>query len=189
VAEPHPDALLTERLVLRRYTREDLDAWHRQIFDDPEVMRYLPGGHPIPREQLEGAHERGAKHWKDHGYGVWVVCDRATGQLIGHCGLRFLDEVAETEVLYGLGRRYWGRGLATEAARAAVEFGFGQAGLLRIVAFSVPANIASRKVMEHLGMRLEAETHLFGLDLVRYAIRPDEFRAAAADDAPAASRP
>jgi len=154
-------------------------------------MKYLPGGQPISREQLDGAFERGAKLWEDHGYDLWVVCDRATEELIGHCGLRFLDEVGETEVLYGLGRRYWGRGLATEAARAALGFGFGfdRPGLKRIVAFAVPANIASRKVMEHLGMRLEGETQLFGLDLARYAVGPDEFIAAMAVGAPASQAP
>jgi ribosomal-protein-alanine N-acetyltransferase len=105
------------------------------------------------------------------------VCDGDTEELIGHCGLLYLDEIAETEVVYALGRRYWGRGLATEAAGAALEFGFTRTRLERIIALAVPANIASRRVMEHLGMRYEAETRMFDLDLVRYAIDWAGFRA------------
>jgi ribosomal-protein-alanine N-acetyltransferase len=175
VTEAGSDALVTERLLLRRYTQDDLDAWHERIFADPEVMRYLPGGRPIPRGQLDGAYERGVTHWQTHGYGVWVVCDRSTDDLIGHCGLRYLDEIAETELLYGLGRQYWGRGLATEAARATLDFGFRRAGLERIIALAVPENLASRRVMEHLGMQFEAETRMFDLDLVRYAIGREGF--------------
>jgi ribosomal-protein-alanine N-acetyltransferase len=177
VTGPEHDSVRTERLLLRRYLPEDLDAWHAQIFADPEVMRNLPGGQPVPREQLDGAYERGAKHWETHRYGVWVVCDGDTEELIGHCGLLYLDEIAETEVVYALGRRYWGRGLATEAAGAALEFGFTRTRLERIIALAVPANIASRRVMEHLGMRYEAETRMFDLDLVRYAIDRAGFRA------------
>jgi RimJ/RimL family protein N-acetyltransferase len=150
---------------------------HARIFDDHEVMRYLPGGGPIPREQLEGAPERATKHWETHGYRVWLVCDRSTEELIGHCGLRYLDEIAETEVLYALARPYWRRGLATEAARASLGFGFDRAGLERMVAFAVPENMASRRVMEHLGMQYEADTRMWDLDLVRYAVGPMEFRA------------
>ncbi len=175
MADHERDSVQTDRLLLRPYTPEDLHAWHARIFADPEVMRYLPGGQPVPREQLDGAYERGVKHWETHGYGVWVVCDRHTGELIGHCGLRYLEEIAETEVLYALGRDHWGQGLATEAAAAALVFGFTRAGLERIIALAVPENIASRKVMEHVGMRYEAETRLFDLDLVRYALHRKEF--------------
>jgi RimJ/RimL family protein N-acetyltransferase len=70
-----------------------------------------------------------------------------------------------------------GRGLATEAARASLGFGFDRAGLERIVAFAVPENMASRRVMEHLGMQYEADTRMWDLDLVRYAVGPMEFRA------------
>ena len=89
---------------------------------------------------------------------------------MGHCGLRFLDEIGETELYYALGKPHWGRGFATEAAGAAMRFGFDRAGLSRIVAYAVPENRASTHVMEKLGMTYEEEASIFGLACVRYAI-------------------
>jgi len=163
-------ALTTDRLVLRALEEADLDSYHQRLFADPEVMRYLPGGEPLPRERLDGAVERSRAHWESHGYGAWVVCEQETAQVIGQCGLRHLDEIEETEVFYALSRPSWGRGLATEAAWAAVGFGFDQGGLERIVAYAVPENGASRRVMDHIGMVFEAEARMWDLDLVRYAI-------------------
>jgi ribosomal-protein-alanine N-acetyltransferase len=174
---PIPE-LRTGRLVLRAIQPEDIDAYYEVLFADPDVMRYLPGGEPLPRERLDGLVERSHAHWEQHGYGVWVVCDVTSGEVIGQCGLRYLDEVDETEILYAYARPTWGKGIATEGARAALDFGFEKAPLQRIVAYAVPANSASTKVMEKLGMRYEAEDHLFDLDLVRYAISREEWEAA-----------
>jgi ribosomal-protein-alanine N-acetyltransferase len=166
----------TERLLLRAIQPEDLDAYHSRLFADPEVMRFLPGGRPIPRERLDGLAERSHDHWHRYGYGVWVVLERSSGEIIGQCGLRYVDEVEETEVLYALARHHWGRGLATEGARAALEFGFDNAGLERIVGFAVRDNVASCKVMEHLGMENHGPIRIFDMDAVRYSIDLDRFQ-------------
>ena len=166
----------TERLLLRAIQPEDLDKYHSRLFADPEVMRFLPGGRPIPRERLDGLVERSHHHWRRYGYGVWVVLDRAPGEIIGQCGLRFVEEAEETEVLYALARNYWGRGLATEGARAALEFGFDNAGLERIVGFADRGNVASCKVMEHLGMENHGPIRIFEMDALRYSIDLDRFR-------------
>lgn len=167
--------LRTARLLLRAIQPEDVDAYHQRLFADPEVMRYLPGGEPLPRERLDGLVERSHGHWGQHGYGVWVVCDGADGQVIGQCGLRYVYEVGETEILYAYSRSSWGRGLATEAARATLDFGFGQTPLPRIVAYAVPENAASTRVMDKLAMRREGTDRLWDLDLVRYAISRTEW--------------
>ena len=99
-----------------------------------------------------------------------MVCDRADGQVIGQSGLRFVDEVGETEILYAYSRSSWGRGLATEAGRATLDFGFEQTPLQRIVAYAVPDNTASTRVMEKLGMTDEGTDRLWDMDLVRYTI-------------------
>lgn len=160
----------TERVLLRGVREDDLDAYHARVFADPDVMRYLPGGVSLPRERLDRLVERSHDHWRAYGYGTWVACDRASGELLGHCGLRFLEEIGETELLYAIARRWWGRGLVTEAARASVEFGFERGGLDRIAAFAVPENLASRRVMEKLGMTFEGEREIFDLHCVEYAI-------------------
>jgi RimJ/RimL family protein N-acetyltransferase len=162
--------LRTERLLLRAIQPEDVDEYYQRLFADPEVMRYLPGGEPLPRERLDGLVERSHGHWEQHGYGVWVVCDGQDGEIRGQCGLRYVDEVEETEILYAYSRSSWGRGLATEAGRAALAFGFEETPLQRIIAYAVPDNVASTRVMEKLGMELEGKDRLWDLDLVRYAI-------------------
>jgi ribosomal-protein-alanine N-acetyltransferase len=164
----------TSRLILRAFTEEDLPIWNTSLFGDPEVTRYLPVDGPLTDDQMAGAFERSRTHWATHAYGVWAVCDGSTGPsagtFLGHCGLRFLEDVGETELYYALARSAWGRGLATEAAGAAVSFGFDVAGLRRIVAYAVPANRASTNVMSKLRMAFEAETDIFGMHCARYAI-------------------
>jgi ribosomal-protein-alanine N-acetyltransferase len=174
VTDPSPTPvprLRTERLVLRAFDDEDAAPYHA-LFNDPEVTRYLPmQGEPVSMERIERAIARGREHWTARGYGIWAVEDRSTGTLIGQCGLQRLDDVRETEVLYALSRASWGRGLATEAAGAAVRFGFDAVGLRRIVAYVVAANTASAGVVRKLGMELEAEAvDIFGLRCDRYAI-------------------
>jgi ribosomal-protein-alanine N-acetyltransferase len=160
----------TDRLVLRGFRQADLPRYG-EIFNDPEVIRYLPIQPPgRTQEQVTAGHQRVGEHWRRHGYGLWAVCDPSVDELIGHCGLRQLEEIDETELLYAMARPYWNRGLTTEAARASLEFGFGRAGLNRIVALAVPENVASVRVMEKVGMRFEGETDLFGMHLVRYGI-------------------
>jgi [ribosomal protein S5]-alanine N-acetyltransferase len=170
VTESSDHRVVTERLVLRRVTEADVEDYYR-LFTDPEVTRYLPTrGQPIPWGSFEGLVGCSDRHWSTHGYGVWVVCDLEDGSVIGQCGLRFLDENGETEVLYAYARPWWGKGIATEAAVAALAFGFERTGLRRIVAYAVPENQASTRVMEKLGMVLEEPVEIFGLSTVRYAI-------------------
>ena len=161
----------TGRLVLRAFGQEDVVPYHA-LFNDPEVTRYLPmQGEPVSMERIERAIERGREHWAACGYGIWAVEDAATSALIGQCGLQHLDDEGEVEVLYALSRASWGRGLATEAAGAAVKFGFDEVGLRRIVAYVVAANTASAGVIRKLGMELEAvDVDIFGLRCDRYAI-------------------
>jgi ribosomal-protein-alanine N-acetyltransferase len=160
----------TGRLLLRGLREEDLPRYQR-IFNDPEVIRYLPIQAPgLTQEQVNAGYGRVGEHWRRHGYGVWAVCDPEADELIGHCGLRYLEEIDQTELLYAITPAYWNRGLTTEAARATLEFGFGPGGLDRIIALAVPENVASVRVMEKVGMHQDGEADLFGLHLVRYAI-------------------
>ncbi len=165
----------TARLLLRPFTTSDLDDYTRLIFADAEVMRYLPKRDLVPRERAKRTLTVFADHWTQHDYGVWAVTDKVTGEFMGHCGLGPVPEAGEIEVLYSLGQAYWGQGIATEAARASVRFGFERANLARLIALAVPENIASRRVMEHLGFAYEKDAHYFGLDLVQYACNRDQF--------------
>ena len=128
-----------------------------------------------PRARAERTIAAFDDHWSQRGYGVWAVADRVTGQLIGHCGLNFVPEAEEVEVLYALRTDRWGQGFATEAARASVRFGFEHADLARLIALAVPENIASRRVLEHLGFQDEKDAHYFGLDLVYTVLSREQF--------------
>ena len=141
------------------------------IWSDPEVTRFLPSqGKPVSRQNTEKAIASFVDHWQSNQYGVWEILDNASGLMIGYCGLRYLEEIDDTEVLYGLAKDYWGRGIATQAVRAAIAYGFEQAALSRIVALSFPENKASRRVMEKAGLRYEGRISVFGLDAVCYAV-------------------
>jgi ribosomal-protein-alanine N-acetyltransferase len=165
----------TGRLVLRGFVAEDLDPL-AQILSDPEVMRYMPGGAPMARERAERTFQSILHHWEERGFGWWAVVYRSDGCLIGWCGLGHVDELDEVEVAYLLDRPYWGQGVATEGARASLKYGFEQLQLERVIALAHVENIASQRVMQKNGMTYEAHLHLWGLDLVKYAVSRAGFR-------------
>lgn len=141
------------------------------IWSDPEVTRLLPSrGQPISRSKTEKSIHSFVEHWQSKGYGVWEIVENDTNLMVGYCGLRYLEEIDETEVLYGLDKAYWGRGIATQSVIAAVAYGFEYANLQRIVGLSFPENVASRRVMEKAGLVYEKRIRVFGLDAVCYAI-------------------
>jgi ribosomal-protein-alanine N-acetyltransferase len=171
--------LETERLLLREFRAGDLDAYATRIFGDVAVMRYLPKRDAPAAERAQKTMDFFNEHWRYFPYGPWAVVEKKSGELIGHCGLRFIPEIEETEVLYAFGKEFWGKGYATEAARSSVQYGFHNIGLDRIIALAVPENIASRRVMEHCGLKHEKDAHLFGMDVVYYAMNRGEYAASA----------
>ena len=170
--------LRTDRLRLRPFTEADGPA-HLALYQDPEVTRQLGGG-PFLADQIQArstrAVDRFVRHWAEKGFGVFAVEDLRTGRFLGQCGLNTVDELGEVEVLYALERAAWGRGLATEAARAAVAYGFDDARLERIVAVTRPEHARSRHVLAKLGMRFEREVEVFGIHAVLYALARDAAR-------------
>jgi ribosomal-protein-alanine N-acetyltransferase len=170
---PAPSASLeTSRLLLRPLAATDEDNLFA-LFNDPDVMRFL--GPLIPREKTATILQTALAHWQQRGYGIWAVQDKASGKFVGRLGLRFLDDIGETELLYTLNKEFWGRGLATEAGAAALAFGFGRAGLGRIIALARPDNVGSWRVMEKLGMRRERIAPFRGEESVWYALGRDEY--------------
>jgi RimJ/RimL family protein N-acetyltransferase len=142
--------MTTERLHLRAWREEDR-APFAELNADVRVMRYFPS--PLTRAESDAAVERYATHISRYGYGMWAVELRATGELIGCCGVfhRRPEEGVGAEVGWRLAARHWGQGYATEAARATVKRAFGSLGIAEVVAITVPANAESRRVMEKLG--------------------------------------
>jgi RimJ/RimL family protein N-acetyltransferase len=165
----------TERLYLRPLEPEDLDVYYERIFADPEVTRVLPSGQPVPRETFDARiYHVLMEPWEHHGFGPWIVVHKADDEVIGHCGLRYWPDSPEVELFYALGRSWWGRGLATEGARASLRFGFEQLGLDSIMAAAKVDNLASRRVLAKIGMRFEGTFPFLGLEAARYGISRGE---------------
>jgi RimJ/RimL family protein N-acetyltransferase len=152
----------TARLVLRRWREDDVGPMS-EINADPEVMRWIGGGSAVLDEQLtRGRIEACERDWETNGFGLFAVEVRATGELAGFTGLsvpNFLPEVLPAvEIGWRLGRPFWGQGIATEAARAALRFGLVDCELEQVLSIAQVGNDASERVMAKLGMRLERET-------------------------------
>ncbi len=160
----------TARLVYRPLEPQDADALH-DVWGDPEVMRYLPSEPSSSVEETAERVERHASRFAESGYGLCAVAERESGRVVGVCGLFPVEWVGpEVEVAYHFAREVWNRGYASEAAGAWVSTAFGQRGLDRVVALAFPANRASTRVMEKIGMRLEREVDKYGETLVQYSV-------------------
>lgn len=147
--------LETERLILRRFTPEDVEHLV-ELDSDPEVMRYLTGGKQTSREKIatETLPWLLSEYESGDGFGRWAAIEKQTGAFIGWFGLRRHEDTpaGEVELGYRLRRSAWGRGYATEGSRALIRKGFTELGVLRVVANTMTVNQASRRVMEKLGM-------------------------------------
>jgi len=164
-----PPAIQTERLRLRGWRDED-HAPFAAMCADPRVMAYLP---PINDDAEVAAYlDRVKAHHERHGFGYWVLEERATGAFAGLAGLLAVSFEAHFTPAVEIGWRmpvaFWGQGLATEAARACIHYGFTTLGLREIVAFTAPGNARSRALMGRLGM-----THEPADDFVHPALPAD----------------
>lgn len=150
--------LRTERLLLRPWRAADL-APFAALNADPRVMEFYPATLDRVRSDADAA--RQGRLLEERGWGLWAVEVPGTAPFIGYVGLSAPSFEAHftpcVEIGWRLDRSRWGRGYATEAARAVLEDGFLRVGLEEIVSFTVPANRRSRAVMERLGMRRRAE--------------------------------
>jgi RimJ/RimL family protein N-acetyltransferase len=156
-----PELIETERLVLRRPRRSDCGAW-LGIWGDPAVWSALrPGLTPDPRHALE-RFEHHCDHWRQHGFGLWLVEDSATRTIAGWAGPAhptFVPELGdEVEIGWTLRRPFWGRGLAGEAAATAVDAAFAHLELERVIALVAADNRPSLRVAQRLGMRHDRDT-------------------------------
>lgn len=154
--------LETRRLRLRTWSEDDLAELAR-IHADREVMRYIgPEGRPLTRDESREWLARARAHWDEHAFGLFATELAGSGRLIGWSGpvtLHWLRELMPAvEIGWLLDRPHWGRGLATEAGAAGLDFAFGELGLERIVAVHRVENVASERVMQKLGMRRLQDT-------------------------------
>jgi RimJ/RimL family protein N-acetyltransferase len=165
-----PQELRTERLLLRQWREEDAEPL-AEIYAQPEFREHNP---PRDLAQTRDQILRFALGWRHDGFSLWAAEDLKSGRFVGRIGLIRHHDWPEApdpvEVGWTLHRDWWGRGLATEAGRAAVECWRAHLDDPQLISITTPANWRSRAVMERLGLSLRGETHWHGHDVVWYAL-------------------
>ena len=164
----------TSRTILRKFTMDDLDDV-AAIFSNPRVMRYLGlNCQPASREETQQILESMIRLWQTKGYGRMAVISKDNNKLIGVAGLRYYE--GDAELFYLLDEPYWGKGLATEIGEAILEYGFETHGFPRIIAVTRPANAATLRVLDKLGLKFEKEDLIQGVRAYKYAVTQKEFQ-------------
>jgi ribosomal-protein-alanine N-acetyltransferase len=165
--------LETERLLLRHLRMEDVDDL-AALSTDPDFTRFLGGPKPLEqaRERARAYLERVIIEYGTIGYGLYAAIYKPDDRFIGRCGLltQIIDGITYVEVAYGIAPAYWGRGLATEAARAIKEYAFRHFAFPRLISIVDPENLASRRVAEKNGMRFEKMIRFQGYDCCLYTV-------------------
>lgn len=148
-----PTPTETDRLILRDWTDEDLEPF-QAICSDPAVMQFVGDGQPWSEEKTKLWIESSIETARTHGYCRWALVLKGTSELIGFCG--FVPTNDGPEIGWRLANKFWGAGLATEAATAALRYGFDTLGFRRVMALVQSPNRASIRVCEKLGMKFES---------------------------------
>ncbi len=161
-------AIETARLLLCRWESCDWREFF-SISSDPDVMRYIGDGSVWSEQRTREFVERQRILFATRGFCRWKLVTRGSGELAGFCGIGSLHALADFEIGWWLARRFWGQGLATEAARAALNDGFERACLTRVISLAQIPNAASIRVMKKIGMRREREVDFRGVRVVQYA--------------------
>lgn len=160
-------SLETESLRLRPFRLSDFDDY-AAMCEDPEVARYLSTG--LSREQSWRHLAFVMGHWSLRGYGMWAVEERGTGAFVGRIGFADPDGWPGCELAWTLARRWWGRGYATEGARAALAHAFTVLDKDRVISLIHPENCASIQVAERLGESLQGRAEILGKERLVYGV-------------------
>jgi len=170
--------LETERLVLRPYREGDLDDLHA-MFSDPEHMTWYPA--PFDRDGTRAWADRTFERYRDDGFGLWIVEDRATGAFLGTVGptVQLVDDVEHVEIGWHTRPGRKGVGIAPEAAAAAMDWAFENLDVDHVISLVRPENTGSNRVAEKLGMHVDREVDRSGMR--HYVYRIDRITWAAGD--------
>ncbi|MCB0643295.1 MAG: GNAT family N-acetyltransferase [Phaeodactylibacter sp.] len=143
--------LQTDRLLLRPFTLADIQPSY-EMETDPEISKYTHDGGVKTYKQVEQLIRQVIEgDYAIFGFGRFAVEHLTTGEFIGFCGLKYLEDLDGVDLGYRLKRSFWGQGLATEACRACIEYGFEERDLAQMLAFILPENVRSKRVLEKLG--------------------------------------
>ena len=163
-------SLETERLILRSFSRHDLDPF-AEIIADVDVIQYATyTGDVMSRTQARNWLCLMIGHWHMRGFGIWAVDEKATGKLIGRIGLQFLDWFDDVELVWMLKKSAWGKGFASEGAQAAIKHGFNTLELPRMTSVIHTINEPSIRLAERLGMKFERQIERQEIKFSEYSL-------------------
>lgn len=163
--------LETDRLILHETTAHQAEDMYN-LNNDPDVIKYTGNdGFVSIEKSLEFI--TNYSDYKKYGYGRWTARLKENDEIIGWCGLKFLDDMQEIDIGYRLHKKYWGKGYATEAAKACLEWGKAQQGIKRVIGMAEKENLASIRIFEKLNMQFEKNFVEDNIDCVLYAINYD----------------
>ena len=175
----------TPRLILRSFEPRDEEAWLAMV-GEPDFGRFLPPIAPPTKDAFERMVERRAQLERERGHTVWAVEERSSATFVGQCGLYPTEwKGPEIELAYHFRSAAQNNGYATEAATSALAHGFMRARLERVIALVMPANIASCRVAEKAGMRLEGTASYYGIEELKLYAAERARWGEAGGDAPA----
>ena len=164
--------LETERLILRYFTPEDAEHIFK-LHNDKDVMKYIPHKQPlnVPMEKCEKFINLCVEQYdRKPGYGLFAAVKKDTREFIGWNEINNLDYTDDIEIGYRYFKNYWGKGYATEASTALVDYGFSQLNLEKLVGVAMPGNKASLRVLEKIGMKYIGLRRYYGGDFAYYQI-------------------
>ncbi|MEZ5017580.1 MAG: GNAT family N-acetyltransferase [Flavipsychrobacter sp.] len=142
--------VITDRLILREFSLEDAQDFYELNLDE-EVMKYT-ADYVFKNVEESADLIRNYKEYEKTGFGRWTVVLKETNEVLGWCGLKYIKSVDEVDLGYRLKRKYWNKGYATEACKASLDIGFNQYNVDLIVGRTMTDNVASRRVLEKIGM-------------------------------------
>ena len=162
--------LETERLLIRPFRLEDVEVAYA-MNADPEVVQYTGDGGVVSMAEMRRRIEEDVLgDYQKYGFGRMAVEWKATGEFIGFAGLKYLDDLAEVDLGYRFLKAFWGKGIATEAAKAILRYGFDVLGLKKIIGLVLPENAGSIRVLEKLHFTFEKDFIEDGHTIHQYAL-------------------
>ena len=172
---PHDIILETERLIIREHVLSDAPFFFT-LNSNYNVVKYTGDSSFKMIEEAEKIVQYVINQYKENGYGRWLVAEKETGNPIGWCGLKFHTDTKETDIGYRLLESAWGKGYATESAKACIDYGFKHFNLNRIIGDAMKENTASINVFKKLGMTYLKDSLLDNIESVVYELKKENYK-------------
>lgn len=173
------ETIESSRLKFNAINSNDID-FLCQYYTDPELTKFLPSGKPYKKDKVVELLNNRIKHWNKHHFGTYLLSLKSSGEIIGYCGLEYVQDTEFIDIRYGVKIEHWGKGFAKEASIRCIEHGFNDIGLSIIYGAAVPENVASIEILKKIGMKPYEDGNFYDDDVDYYKIKNYEFSKAIA---------